>query len=139
MPALPSVMQRRVLVVDDDRGVRAIVGDQLRQLGFEIVEAGDGEACLAFLEPAASASPLHGVVLDLRLSMPDGHAVLRALRQRDATIPVIIMSELADIGRVRDAMKLGAQEYLVKPFDLELLRTKCLRVFLGTIEQDVTC
>ena len=139
MPALPPVMQRRVLVVDDDRGVRAVVGDQLKQLGFEIVEAENGEACLGLLEPAGSARPLHGVVLNLRLSMPDGYAVLRALRQRDATIPVIIMSELADIGRVRDAMKLGAQEYLVKPFDLELLRTKCLRVFLGTIEQDVTC
>ncbi|GKS60217.1 hypothetical protein YTPLAS18_37440 [Nitrospira sp.] len=128
----------RVLVVDDHAESRGIVTTQLSHLGFQVIEADSAEGCLTLIDGAENPR-VEGVVLDLQLAMPDGHNLLSDLRRRHAGIPVIVVSELTDVGRAREAIRLGAQEYLVKPFDLELLRSKCLRVFMRRIEQNCPC
>ena len=127
-----------VLVVDDHAESRAILTAQLCHLGFQVVEVDSAERCLTLIDGVEDRA-VEGVVLDLHLAMPDGHNLLSNLRQRHAGIPVIVVSELTDVGRAREAIRLGAQEYLVKPFDLELLRSKCLRVFMRRIQQNCPC
>jgi CheY-like chemotaxis protein len=107
---------RRILVVDNDPAARAIIRERLGLCGFEIVEA-DGTA-----QP-----PIHGVLLDIPLT--GGLAALHTLRQQHPGVPIIVMSHLTEIQIAREAVNQGAQEYVLKPFDQELLKAKCLRVF----------
>ena len=137
-PDSPASSPCRVLVIDDHAESRGVVATQLTHLGFQVVQADSAQGCFTLLD-GSEKRVLDGVVLDLHLAMPDGHNLLLQLRRRDAGIPIIVVSELTDVGRAREAIRLGAQEYLVKPFDLELLRSKCLRVFLRRIEQDYPC
>jgi DNA-binding NtrC family response regulator len=58
-------------------------------------------------------------------------AVLQELSERFPTVPVIVMADSVHVAKLRQAMKLGAKEYLVKPFDTELVRRKCMTVFLN--------
>jgi CheY-like chemotaxis protein len=112
----PPGSGRRILVVDDDPAARAIIRERLGLCGFEVVEA-DG----------ACPSPIHGVLLDIPLT--GGLAALHTLRQQHPGVPIIVMSHVTEIQIAREAVNQGAQEYVLKPFDQELLKTKCLRVF----------
>ncbi|MFO0698334.1 MAG: response regulator [Nitrospira sp.] len=120
---------RRVLIIDDDENMRAVLCDWLQVLGFEVLEASNGYFGLVHIAFDAHQNPIHGILLDLRMPVLGGMAVLQELRQRHGQIPVIVMSDFEDIHSVREAIQLGAQEYLLKPFDLELVRTKCLQLF----------
>ncbi len=122
---------RRVLVIDDDLDIRTVLCDQLMALGFDVAQADNGQCGLARLAFHSSHTQIHGILLDLHMPVLDGMAVLQELRQRHAQIPVIVMSATDDIHSLREAIQLGAQEYLLKPFDHELLKKNCLRFFLN--------
>lgn len=121
-------MRRRILVVDDDERCRALVCERLSAIGFDVVGERDGRSGLARI--ATDLTPIHGVLLDLHTSSPDGLAVLQEIRSRHPEIPVIMMSTAAELERLRTAITLGAGEYLVKPFDQDLFAKKCRRIFL---------
>ena len=119
---------RRILVVDADHRTRAWIRDRLCAWGFEVLEAETGQ------EPPAVAVnglilPIDGILLDLHKPVPDGLAPLRAVQRLHPGIPVLVMSDTSNIQTVREAVNQGAQEYVLKPFDHELLKMKCLRVF----------
>jgi CheY-like chemotaxis protein len=118
---------RRILVVDDDPAIRALLRERLGLLGFEIVEAENGRAGPIGAIGGSPAHPLHGVLLDM--SMANGLTALHTLRRQHPNIPIIVMSRVSDIHVAREAVNQGAQEYVLKPFDQELLKAKCLRVF----------
>jgi CheY-like chemotaxis protein len=118
---------RRILVVDEDPAIRALLRERLRPLGFEIVEAENREVGPVVAVDGSSARPLDGVLLDM--SMPGGLTVFHTLRREHPGIPIIVMSRASDIHIAREAVNQGAQEYVLKPFDQELLKAKCLRVF----------
>lgn len=120
---------RRVLIIDDDRDVRAVLCDHLRSLGFAVTQAENGHTGLAHIAAHAWRNSIHGILLDLHMPVLSGMAVLQELRERHTALPVIVMSDAADIGALREAIRLGAEEYLLKPFDIELLTKKCMRVF----------
>lgn len=120
---------RRILIVDDDPQVRATIGERLYDWGFEAVEADSGHAGLMRIIFDSHRHPIHGVLLDLHMPILGGMAVLHEMCEQHPNIPVIVMSEVHDIQQAREAVKLGAREYVVKPFDTELLKTKCFRVF----------
>jgi DNA-binding response OmpR family regulator len=109
----------RILLLAGDEDIGRNVADRLTALGFEVVARDDAQ------EPQA----ISGILLGLDDSSQDGLATFRAVRDRHAHVPVIVMSDAAKIPLLRRALELGAQEYLVTPFDEELLRRKCLRVF----------
>jgi len=123
--------QHRILVIDHDDDTRLIVRDCLCQMGFDAVGEDNGISGLARIAHASDDAPVVGVVLELDLPVLGGMAVLQALRDRYPAIPVIMMSQAILIHRLRQAVKLGAREYLVKPFDLQLFRIKCLRAFVN--------
>lgn len=124
-------MLHRILVVDHDDDTRLLVCDRLRQMGFDAVGENNGVFGLARIAHASGDAPFTGVALELDMPVLGGMAVLQELRDRYPDIPVIVMSHSMLIHRLRQAVKLGAREYLVKPFDSQLFRIKCLHTFVN--------
>jgi two-component system response regulator HydG len=108
----------RLLVVDDDPRVLAIVERFAGGLGFEVVVRQSGEealACLAAVRPDAA-------LVDLRMGELSGLDVLRAMRAADPDCQVILMTGNATVDTAIEAVKAGALDYLSKPFDFDRLR-----------------
>jgi two-component system response regulator MprA len=106
----------RVLVVDDDPDIRAMVRRGLRYGGFEVLEAADGAQALAL---AALESP-DLVVLDVRMPGIDGHEVCRRLRA-DGAVPILMLTARGEIEDRVSGLRMGADDYLVKPFAFQEL------------------
>ncbi len=108
-------MKDRVLVVDDEAGVRdslvGILGDE----GYSVSAVESGEAALAALE----AQRHELVLLDVWLPGTDGLEVLRRIRERDAELPVVVISGHGTIETAVKAVRLGAQDFVEKPLSLE--------------------
>jgi len=104
---------RKVLIIDDEKNLRESLAEFLALDGFECTGAGTGEEGLSLLENTV----FDAAVLDLRMPGMDGLAVLRKIREGGPALPVIMMSAHGDISDAVAAMKAGAVDYLVKPFD----------------------
>jgi len=102
----------RIVVVEDEQPIRRGIADALRASGYEVAEAGDGDKGLS----EATRSGVDLVLLDLLLPRRDGLEVLRELRRLHSTLPVIILTARGtEDDRVR-GLKMGADDYVVKPF-----------------------
>ena len=105
-------MRRRILVVEDDLTLRQVLTFNLGQEGYEAVGATDGEAGLS----AALSGRFDLILLDLMLPSMSGLEVLRAMRRDGVSTPVIILSaKAAEVDRVV-GLKIGADDYVTKPF-----------------------
>jgi DNA-binding NtrC family response regulator len=110
-------MKKRVLLVDDEPRVRASLKSVLEPI-YDILEAADAQEGLDFFK----REPPQLVLLDVMLPGTDGLAVLQSMRNEDPHIPVIMLTGTKSVKTAVDAMKLGAADYLSKPFDIEELR-----------------
>jgi len=109
--------QQRILVVEDDAAIRRGIVDALRFEGFHAVEAADGKAGMALALEVDCAL----VLLDLVLPGKHGLEILQAIRQDRPTLPVIILTALGEeADRVR-GLRMGADDYVVKPFSVSEL------------------
>ncbi len=113
-----------ILTVDDSRAVRNIIGKQLKALGYEVLEAENGERGLDQLQSAH----VDLVLLDVNMPELDGPAMLRKLRERGDQTPVIMLTSESERTIVMDAMALGISDYILKPFKPEELRDKVVAV-----------
>ena len=105
-------MRRRILVVEDDRTLRQTLSYNLNREGYDVTTAADGEAALE----AARNSAIDLILLDVMLPGMSGVEVLRVLRRDGISAPVIIVSAKGDeIDRVV-GLKVGADDYVTKPF-----------------------
>ncbi|HEX9241712.1 MAG TPA: sigma-54 dependent transcriptional regulator [Anaeromyxobacter sp.] len=114
-----------VLVIEDDDAARQALCEFLAGAGFGARPARTGTDALA----AAAAEPPDAVLLDLVIPEPDGFAVLERLHAGSPTLPVIVMSAISEAESVVRAMRLGATDYLPKPFEvseLELVLRRAL-------------
>src|ERR1043166_4557074 len=112
--------KRSILVVDDDRSVRSYLSDFLTSCGYSIETAESGDQAVARLSAGYIPSLM---VLDIVMPGINGIEVLESVKKINSTIPVIILSAAGQTKTVVDAMKMGAADFLVKPFeeqDLEL-------------------
>ncbi len=105
------VARERILVVDDESGIRELVGTYLRNEGFDVDEAIDGEDALERFRE----HPHDLVVLDLRLPGIDGYDVLREIR-RDSAAYVILLTARSEETDKLIGLELGADDYVTKPF-----------------------
>jgi len=105
----------RILIVDDQAGVREELAYALAFEGFETVEAKDGDTALA----AVKDSEFAVVLLDIKMPGLDGMQVLTQLRQEHPHLPVIMISGHGDIETAVVAVKQGAYDFLPKPFDTD--------------------
>ncbi len=110
-------MKKRVLLVDDEPRVRASLKVVLEP-AYDVLEAADAQQGL---EAFKAESPSL-VLLDVILPGTDGLSVLQTMRSEDPSIPVIMLTGTKSVKTAVDAMKLGAADYLSKPFDIEELR-----------------
>jgi two-component system response regulator AtoC len=107
----------RVLVVDDERNIRESIERYLAMSGLEVATAENGLAAQRLLRDEAFAAG----IIDLRMPGMDGLSLLRWLRDEGQRLPVIMISAYGEIRDAVEAMKLGAEDYVVKPFDPEEL------------------
>ncbi len=107
----------KVLVVEDDRKISSFVQKGLREQGFVVEVCGDGNEALQ----RASRQGYDAVVLDIMLPARDGLSVLRELRERKNTVPVILLTARSALNERVEGLNLGADDYLAKPFFVEEL------------------
>lgn len=114
----------RILLVDDSATMRRIQKTQVNGLGIsDVVEAGDGNEALQKLK---TSMPVDIVMLDWNMPVMDGFTFLKKMRE-DATyksVKVIMCTSESEKSRVVEALKAGANNYLVKPFTPEALKEK---------------
>ena len=110
----------RVLVVDDERSMRELLSIVLKREGYDVVLAESGRSALAALERA----PFDLLISDIKMPDMSGVDVLRAAKRIDADILGIMITAFASTETAIEAMRLGACDYLSKPFDIDLLKMK---------------
>lgn len=115
MPVEP-MLRIEALVVDDDEAVREVIASYFTKLGMTVTGATDGRSAISALE--RSNGRFKVVVTDLSLPGADGLAVLKAARQANASSYVVIVTGYASLDSAIAAVRLGAYDYLTKPFSL---------------------
>lgn len=118
---------RRVLIIDDDKTFVDMVCDFLNSAGFESVIASNG---LDGLKEIESKNP-QAVILDINMPQLNGMQTCRLIRanQKYNAIPILMLTGRGDIRDMLEARKMGADDYLVKPFESEALIQKLERLF----------
>ena len=107
-----------VLVVDDEANLRKVLAAQLRREGYRVLTAGDGVEAWQLLDEER----VDVLLSDLRMPNLDGMQLLERTRERYQGLPTVILTAHGTVDTAVDAMKLGAFDYLTKPFDKEELR-----------------
>jgi len=126
-------MKKRILLVDDEAGIRA----SLKVVLEPVYETLTASAAQEGLDLFRRESP-HLVLLDVVMPGLDGLAVLKMIREENARIPVIMLTGTKTVKTAVEAMKLGAADYLAKPFDVEELRLVVAKALeTGDLEQEV--
>ncbi len=125
---MPAARDLDVLVVDDQKAIRALVRSCLQEMGIsKVTEAEDGLHALEIL----SRTRKHLILSDLNMPNLDGIGLLRAVRKNPETakIAFIMITSLADTELVRQAAALGVNNYIIKPFTMDSMRRKITAVF----------
>ena len=112
-----SLPATRILVIDDEPPIRKLLRMGLTSQGYHILEAPDGRSALDLL----GREKLDLVILDLGLPDMKGHDLLRIIRERDENIPVVVLSSRGDETGKVEALDLGADDYVTKPFGMNEL------------------
>jgi two-component system, OmpR family, KDP operon response regulator KdpE len=111
-----SAAPLRVLVIDDEPPIRKLLRIGLNAHGYHILEAQNGKTALILLGQAPDL-----IILDLGLPDIQGHELLRMIRARNESVPIVVLSSRGDeVGKVR-AFDLGADDYVTKPFGMDEL------------------
>ncbi len=112
----PKLKTFDALVADDDAGVRDLLTDFLSERGLEVASASDGRGAVAALERSGARCRL--VLADIAMPGADGFAVLTAARLANPSSYVVMMTGYGSLETAINAVRLGAQDYLTKPFSL---------------------
>ncbi len=114
----------RILLVEDDDGLRELLSEELQDLGFDVTEAASAEDADALLQKR----PADLVISDLRLPGADGLALLQQTRRLEPLPSFIVITAFGTVSRAVEALKAGADDFLTKPLDLDHLRLSVSRV-----------
>ena len=106
----------RVLVVDDEPPIRKLLRMGLNAHGYETIEAANGKAALDLLDQSPDL-----VILDLGLPDMQGHELLQKIRARNESVPIVVLSSRGDEAGKVQALDLGADDYVTKPFGMDEL------------------
>lgn len=109
----------RVLIVDDEVNIRRVLQAMLKRAGYETIVGEDGREALQKVE---EDGPFDAVITDLKMPRLDGMELLRILTEKHPDIPVIMITAHGSVGSAVEAVKLGAFDYVEKPFEQEALR-----------------
>jgi DNA-binding NtrC family response regulator len=113
-----EISRPRLLIVDDDAAVLRVIGRLAAKVGFDVETCGSGAAALRALQHRKA----NLAMVDLRMPDVDGLDLLRQIKAAVPSCEVVLMTGFAEVDSAVEAIKLGAREYLAKPFDFERLR-----------------
>lgn len=126
----------RLLLIEDDAQLSALIRDQLQDRGYQVDMAGDGEEGLLLLQRGC----YDGCILDRMLPELDGLSLLRAARRQGVNTPVLMLTALGRTQDLVDGLEGGADDYLAKPFAMpELLARVAVLVRHGPRQAAHTC
>ncbi len=126
----------RLLLIEDDAQLSALIRDQLQDRGYQVDMAGDGEEGLLLLQRGC----YDGCILDRMLPELDGLSLLRAARRQGVNTPVLMLTALGRTQDLVDGLEGGADDYLAKPFAMpELLARVAVLVRHGPRQTAHTC
>jgi len=119
--------KNKILVVDDEEALRTVLSTELEGEGYQVSTAGDGEEAIKIL----GSQQFHLILLDIKMPNVDGFEVLKFVKQKQPSTKVIMLTGFADLKNAIESKKLGAEDFVSKPYDLVDLLTTVERV-LGT-------
>ena len=119
----------KVLVIDDEPPIRKLLRMGLSTQGYEILEASNGRNALELLAE-------HPALIILDLGLPDiqGHELLRMIRGRNDSVPIVVLSSRGDEAGKVQALDLGADDYLTKPFGMDELLARMRAALLHQLQ-----
>lgn len=107
--------KQTILVVDDEAKMRRLLEIMLTQMDYAVLQAGNGLEALAVL----ASQTVDLIITDLKMPHLDGIGLLKQLREQGNNIPVIVVTAYGTVETAVDAMKYGASDYIVRPFELD--------------------
>lgn len=120
-------LKNKILVVDDEEALRTVLSTELEGEGYQVSTAADGDEAIKII----GAEQFHLVLLDIKMPNVDGFEVLKFVKQNQPATKVIMLTGFADLKNAIESKKLGAEDFVSKPYDLVDLLTTVERV-LGT-------
>ncbi len=126
---IPETIQHRLLIVDDNAMNRDMLARRLEREGYHITTAVGGKQALDLLE----REKFDLMLLDILMPDMDGYEVLEQLKASDATcdLPVIMLTAVNEVESVKHCIDLGAEDYLIKPFNAVLLKSRIAATLLA--------
>jgi two-component system, response regulator, stage 0 sporulation protein F len=111
-------MKEKILIVDDQYGIRILLNEVFQKEGYETHQAASGYQALEILEKNAPDL----VLLDMKIPGMDGIEILKRMKVIDQDIRVIIMTAYGELDMIQEAKDLGALIHFAKPFDIDEIR-----------------
>ncbi|MED4164095.1 response regulator [Halalkalibacterium halodurans] len=108
----------KILVVDDQYGIRVLLNEILQKDGYQMFQAANGIQALAIVEEETPDL----VLLDMKIPGMDGLEILRRIKDMNPNIEVIMMTAYGELNMIDEAMQLGAVTHFAKPFDIDDVR-----------------
>lgn len=105
----------KLLVIEDEKKIANLLQKGFREQGYEVEISANGEDGLE----RASSNPYDAIVIDIMLPGRDGLSVLRSLRERKVTTPVMIVTARGEVSERVEGLNLGADDYIAKPFSMD--------------------
>jgi DNA-binding NtrC family response regulator len=113
-----------ILVVDDEEALRSVLSNELINEGYEVRTASDGDEAIAELD----RTQFDLVLLDIKMPRVNGFEVLKHIKERPSRTKVVMLTGFADLKNAIESKKLGADDFVSKPYDLVDLLTTIERV-----------
>ena len=120
----PVAKRSSVLVVDDEEALRTVLSGELANEGYDVKAAADGDEAISEVEK----SPFDLVLLDIKMPRMSGFEVLKYIKVNHAKTKVVMLTGFADLKNAIESKKLGADDFVSKPYDLVDLLTTIERV-----------
>ncbi len=114
----------RILVVDDEDALRTVLSGELSSAGYDVSTASDGEEALTEVQN----KKFDLLLLDIKMPRLDGFEVLKYVKKNNPSVKVIMLTGFADLKNAIESKKLGAEDFVSKPYDLVDLLTTIERV-----------
>ncbi|HAV24089.1 MAG: hypothetical protein A2X67_09550 [Ignavibacteria bacterium GWA2_55_11] len=116
--------KNRILVVDDEEALRTVLSSELEGEGYSVRSAADGQEAITQL----TGTEFDLVLLDIKMPNVDGFEVLKFVKERHPKTKVVMLTGFADLKNAIESKKLGAEDFVSKPYDLVDLLTTVERV-----------
>ncbi|WP_078593486.1 response regulator [Evansella clarkii] len=119
-------MGKKLLIVDDQFGIRVLLNEVFEKDGYETMQASNGKQALKIIEEKEPDL----ILLDMKIPGMDGLEILKEIKKTDVKSHVIMMTAYGELEMINEAMRLGALTHFAKPFDIDEVRAE-VRKFLN--------